>query len=103
VSCDAGRGELQLRAPHFLPWRIARAFDVVHRRAQDAGRTRLHEWAAAGRIRGFVMAYLGMRDERLPEPIADLITRRSRATARTSPPCASKTSTTSQPEENALA
>jgi predicted acylesterase/phospholipase RssA len=75
VSCDAGRGELRPRSPHFLPWRVARAFDVVHRRSQDAGRARLHEWAAAGRIRGFVMAYLGMRDERLSAPIADLVPR----------------------------
>ncbi len=77
IACDAGRGELRPAAPHFLPWRAARAFDVVHRRAQDAGRTRLHEWAAAGRIRGFVMAYLGMRDDRLPVPVADLIPRQA--------------------------
>ena len=75
VSCDAGRGELRPRSPHFLPWRVARAFDVVHRRAQDAARARLHEWAATGRIRGFVMAYLGMRDARLPVPVADLVPR----------------------------
>jgi predicted acylesterase/phospholipase RssA len=77
IACDAGRGELQPAAPHFLPWRVARAFDVVHRRVQDPGRARLHEWAAAGRIRGFVMAYLGMRDERLPLPIADLVPRQA--------------------------
>jgi len=75
VSCDAGRGELALRSPHFWPSRVARAFDVVYRRAQDAGRTRLHEWAASGRIHSFAMAYLGMRDERLPVPIADLVPR----------------------------
>jgi len=75
VSCDAGRGELALRSPHFLPLRLVRAFDVVYRRAQDAGRTRLHEWAASGKIDGFVMAYLGMPDHRLPIPIADLVPR----------------------------
>ena len=75
VSCDAGRGELQRRAPRFLPGRLSRSFDVVHRRAQDNGRARLHEWAATGRIRGFVMAYLGMRDDRLPIPLADLVPR----------------------------
>lgn len=76
VSCDAGRGELQARAPHFLPGRLVRSFDVVHGRAQNAGRARLHEWASAGALDGFVMAYLGMRDERLPVPIADLVPRR---------------------------
>ena len=30
---------------------------------------------AAGRIEGFVMAYLGMRDDRLPVPLADLVPR----------------------------
>ena len=44
-----------------------------HRRAQDAARGRLHEAAAAGLIDGFVHAYLGMADERLPVPVADLI------------------------------
>lgn len=75
VSCDAGRGELQLRTPHFLPGRIARSFDIVHGRAQNAGRARLHEWTSAGALEGFVMAYLGMRDERLPSPIVDLVPR----------------------------
>lgn len=75
VSCDAGRGELALRSPHFLPLRLARAFEVVYRRAQDGGRTRLHEWAASGKIHGFVMAYLGMPDHRLASPIADLVPR----------------------------
>lgn len=54
---------------------MARCFEITHRKAQDAARTRLHEWAAAGRIDGFVMAYLGMRDERLPTPIPDLVPR----------------------------
>ena len=75
VSCDAGRGELRLRSPHFLLGRLARSFDVVHRRAQDGGRARLHEWVAAGRIEGFVMPYLGMRDDRLPVSVADLVPR----------------------------
>jgi len=75
ISCDAGRGELQLRTPHFLPGRVTRSFDIVHRRAQDSGRARLHEWAATGRISGFLMAYLGMPDHHLPVPIADLVPR----------------------------
>ena len=75
ISCDAGRGELTLKTPHFIPGRLARSFDVVHRRAQDAHRTRLHEWAAAGRIDGFTLAYLGMKDNRLPSSPADLVPR----------------------------
>ena len=72
-----GRGELKARSPHFWLGRVARSFDVVHRKAQDSSRARLHEWAASGRIDGFIMAYLGMRDDRLPVPIADLVPRDS--------------------------
>jgi predicted acylesterase/phospholipase RssA len=73
VACDAGRGPLPLVMPHLWPQRVARSFDVVHRRAQDAGRARLHHAAEAGQLDGFVLAYLGMRDERLPTPLPDLI------------------------------
>jgi NTE family protein len=75
ISCDAGRGPLAPKAPHFLASRAARAFEIVHQRAQYGGRARLHEWASTGRLNGFVMAYLGMRDDRLPVPLADLAPR----------------------------
>jgi NTE family protein len=75
VACDAGRGPLAPAMPHLWPQRVARSFDVVHRRAQDAGRARLHHAVEAGQLDGFVLAYLGMRDERLPVPLADLIPR----------------------------
>jgi NTE family protein len=58
---------------HFMPFRLKRSFDTVHRRAQDAYRKRLHDAAAAGLIRGFVQAYLGMDDAHLPVPIAGLV------------------------------
>lgn len=77
VCCDAGRGRLVARSPHFLLRRATRAFEVVHRRAQDAGRARLHEWAETKQIEGFVMAYLGMADSGLPVPVADLIPNQS--------------------------
>jgi hypothetical protein len=51
---------------------VARSFDIVHRCAQDAGRARLHQAAQAGQLDGFVLAYLALRDERLPVPLADL-------------------------------
>lgn len=74
VSCDAGRHNAP-RTPRFWPGRTARAFEIVHRRGQDHGRGRLHEWQASHRIRGFVMPYLAMDDARLPIPIADLVCR----------------------------
>ncbi|MFE3206341.1 hypothetical protein [Embleya sp. NPDC059237] len=65
VACDVGRGAPARIGPHFRPGRMARSFEITHREAQDAARTRLHEWAAAGRIDGFALACLGMRDDRL--------------------------------------
>jgi NTE family protein len=73
VACDAGRGRLPLSSGHFAGARLRRSFDVVHRRAQDASRGRFHEAAAAGLIEGFVHAYLGMADAKLPVPVPDLI------------------------------
>ncbi|MGW1395700.1 patatin-like phospholipase family protein [Streptomyces nigra] len=75
ISCDAGLGELPLKAPHFMFGRLNRSFAAVHRKAQDSARARLHEWAASGRIDGFALAYLGMKDDRLPAPPADLVPR----------------------------
>ncbi|WP_405577114.1 hypothetical protein [Streptomyces sp. NBC_01190] len=73
ISCDAGMGELTVKAPHFMLGRLRRSFDTVHRKAQDSARARLHEWAASGRIDGFALAYLGMKDDRLPAPPRDLV------------------------------
>jgi NTE family protein len=80
ISCDAGRGKLPASSPHFWPGRLSRSFEITHTKAQDGARTRLHEWAEAGRIDGFILAYLGMRDERLPNPVADLVPRQRVAT-----------------------
>jgi NTE family protein len=46
---------------------------VVHRRAQDAARARLHDAAASGQLKGFVHAYLGMNDQHAPVPMPDLL------------------------------
>lgn len=73
IACDAGRGRLPLASGHFAGARLRRSFEIVHRRAQDSSRGRLHEAAAAGLIDGFIHAYLGMPDERLPIPVCDLV------------------------------
>jgi predicted acylesterase/phospholipase RssA len=74
LSCDAGCRDTP-KTPRFWLARTARAFEIVHRRSQDHGRARLHEWQASRHIRGFVMSYLAMDDNRLPTPVADLIPR----------------------------
>jgi NTE family protein len=73
IASDAGRGKLPPVAGHFAGTRLRRSFDTVHRRAQDAARARLHAAAATGQLQGVVHAYLGMPDERVPVPVADLI------------------------------
>ena len=73
IACDAGRGKLPPVAGHFAGTRLRRSFDIVHRRAQDTARARLHAAAAAGQLQGVVHAYLGMPDERVPVPMADLV------------------------------
>ncbi|HEY1914287.1 MAG TPA: patatin-like phospholipase family protein [Streptosporangiaceae bacterium] len=73
ITCDAGRGRLPLVAGHFAGTRLRRSFDTVHRRAQDAARAKLHDAAACGQLQGFVHAYLGMPDHRMPIPVADLV------------------------------
>jgi len=73
IACDAGRGRLPLAAGHFAPARLRRSYEITYQKGQEAARARVHEAAAAGRLRGFVYAYLGMSDDRLPVPVADLV------------------------------
>jgi predicted acylesterase/phospholipase RssA len=70
---DAGRGRLAPTARTFGPLRLKRVFDVTYRKAQDRSRGHLYDALAAGHFRGVIHAYLGMPDERLPVPIADLV------------------------------
>jgi NTE family protein len=77
IACDAGRGALKESWGRTLPFRLKRSADVSFRRAQDGLRARLHEFAEAGLIDGFVHAYLGMPDRRMPVPVADLVARDS--------------------------
>jgi hypothetical protein len=52
---------------------MSRVFRIVHGREQHGERGRIYEVASSGRLSGFVYAYLGMQDDRLPMPIADLV------------------------------
>jgi predicted acylesterase/phospholipase RssA len=75
IAVDAGTGRTAPRAPNFLLGRLKRSFEIAHTRNQDGSRARVHELAAAGNLKGFAYSYLGMRDFRLPIPIADLVER----------------------------
>lgn len=75
IAVDAGPGRTAPRAPNFLLGRLKRSFEIAHTRNQDGSRARVHELASAGLMKGFVYSYLGMRDARLPAPIANLVER----------------------------
>lgn len=75
IAVDAGAGRTSSRPPTFMYGRMKRTLEIAHTRAQDGTRARIHEARDAGTIEGHVYAYLGMRDERLPAPLADLVPR----------------------------
>lgn len=76
ICCDAGQGIFQDHpVPYFWPARMARAFESVFRKAQNATQNRLHMLAATQQIKGFVLAYLGQIDDRLPYAPVDLVKR----------------------------
>jgi len=75
IACDAGAGPLAPAAPHIWPSRMRRVVSIMHARAQHGERGRLYAAGAAGKLSGFVYAQLGMRDDRLPIPVADLVPR----------------------------
>lgn len=67
ISCDAGSGLFDHdKYPMWWGTRMRRSFETVFRKVQDATRNRLHRTAEAGEILGFVLSYLGQRDDRLP-------------------------------------
>lgn len=75
IACDAGRGLLDPVVPYGWLSRVQRSFETTYRKVQDAGRGRLHDATASGRLRGFVMPYLGQQDRALPAPPSDLVPR----------------------------
>lgn len=77
VAVDAGRGRTQTPAARYMLGRMAQSFDITHTKSQDAARSRIHSARENNQLRGFIHVYLGMRDERLPIPVADLVSRSS--------------------------
>ncbi len=73
IACDAGRRETSASTARWFPRRLQRSFDITYRKTQDGSRGRLHSAGATGQIRGFVHAYLGMNDSRLPLPASGLV------------------------------
>lgn len=76
ISCEAGHGQ---PSGHDLPYhwagRMNAAVNSIFRRATNQGYGALHTFAETGKIKGFVLPYLGQQDERLPIVPPDLVTR----------------------------
>jgi len=76
ICCDAGQGmpsggEL----PFFWPSRMLSTISTIHRRTHALTYTLLHELEAAGKIKGFILPYLGQIDEKLPYTPGDFVRR----------------------------
>lgn len=75
ICCRAGYG-LRFETPgQFLLARIKSVFTCVHDRAQNAAMKRLFDLKAAGRLKGFLIPYLGQNDVCLQCPPDGLVTR----------------------------
>jgi predicted acylesterase/phospholipase RssA len=75
IAVDAGRGRARRVPARYWGWRTKQAFDITYGKTQDAARTRVHLAGESGQINGFVHAYLGMVDAKLPVPVHDLVAR----------------------------
>lgn len=75
ICCRAGYGLRHDPPSQFLVSRLSSAFTCILDRSQNASMKRLFELRDAGKLRGFIMPYLGQDDSRLKYPPADLVTR----------------------------
>jgi len=76
IACSAGAGVMDYQArPYWWHARMMRSFDSIYRKFQDGGYKHLHQLDLSGQIKGFILAYLGQLDYRLPYIPLDLIRR----------------------------
>jgi NTE family protein len=76
ICCDAGPGQFTDHVhPYWWPTRMKRSFEAVYRKVLTASYQRLHQHAASGALKGFVLAYLGQQDNTLPYIPSDLVRR----------------------------
>lgn len=75
VCCSAGEGLRSSNAQGLLPRRLELTFAAVLDRVQNASMDKLHRLKEEGAIKGFLLPFLGQRDERLPVRPPDLVPR----------------------------
>ena len=78
VACDAGSGQFSGDVvPYGWMTRMQRSFETVFRKAHDGTLARLHSYVPSGKLKGFVLSYLGQMDGSLPLTPPDLVPRDS--------------------------
>ena len=76
ICCDAGQGLFGDQIyPYHWASRMQRSFETIYRKAHDHIRRRLHACLDSGKLKGFVLSYLGQMDRALPLIPPDLIKR----------------------------
>ncbi len=75
ICCRAGYGLRHDPPTQFFVARLKSAFAAVHDRAQNAAMKRLFELKESGKLRDFILPYLGQNDDRLKFAPADLVTK----------------------------
>lgn len=76
ICCYAGQGQISgERIPFGFFGRTEAAFECIYRKVQDAGMQRLHIHKSSGELKGFILPYLGQKDEALPSQPFDLVLR----------------------------
>jgi NTE family protein len=68
ICCSAGYGLRQDPPSQFLFARMLSVFSTTFERAQNASIHRLHESRRSGKIKAFILPYLGQLDRELPNP-----------------------------------
>jgi NTE family protein len=78
VACDAGAGiPGGFQRPYWWAGRMAGVMESMMRQRRYATQRWLHDLADAGHVSGFLYAYLGQQDHRLPYLPADLVPRQA--------------------------
>jgi NTE family protein len=75
ICCSAGYGLRQDPPSQFIFARMLSVFSTTFDRAQNAAINRLHESKRTGKIKAFILPYLGQLDRELPDPPENLVRR----------------------------
>lgn len=76
ICCSAGFGQFSgENIPFGMLSRFSSSFEAVFRKAQDVTVGKLHLLRESGKLKGFILAYLGQQDNALPTIPSDLVTR----------------------------